>query len=186
MSESLSSRAAVVLAVAGAAARYPSEMSLSALSARDGLHPRISQEKPWLVLSVRSNARARNLSNLPFENHWLTYDKWHRAYDHVMVRGVRGRHLERRFLPERAIIIGNTWSILQDPVEYPEPDQFKPDTCPGRYFSDASLYIAVASILSAFTIEAPLDAQGKRVQAFKRNIKPRSKQMEELLHDIEV
>ncbi|KAJ7750432.1 cytochrome P450 [Mycena maculata] len=127
------------------------------------------------------------------------------------------------FIPKDAIVIGNVWSILRDPVAYPEPDQFKPERflkdgqldpqvrdpstaafgfgrriCPGRYFSDASLYIVVASVLTAFTIEPPVDGNGKPLKMspdmtggaishpvpFKCIIKPRSEQMAELIRDI--
>jgi len=68
-------------------------------------------------------------------------------------------------------------AILHDPVMYPEPDSYKPERflnpdgslrddpvlastfgfgkriCPGRHFVDATLFIAVASMLSVFNIE---------------------------------
>ncbi|KAJ7639327.1 cytochrome P450, partial [Roridomyces roridus] len=118
------------------------------------------------------------------------------------------------FIPKDSIIIGNVYSILRDPVEYPQPDVFRPERflkdgeinkavrdpalaafgfgrriCPGRFFSDASLYILVASVLAAFTISPPLDKNGKPEKMsinmaggaishplpFDATIKPRSK-----------
>lgn len=35
--------------------------------------------------------------------------------------------------------------------------------CPGRFFSDSSLYIIVASTLSVFSVQPPLDEQGNPV-----------------------
>jgi len=81
------------------------------------------------------------------------------------------------FIPKGAVVIGNTWATLHDPVLYPEPDVFQPERflspdgslrddpilmsvfgfgkriCPGRHFADAMLFISVASLLSVFNIE---------------------------------
>ncbi|KAF9492128.1 cytochrome P450 [Pleurotus eryngii] len=79
-------------------------------------------------------------------------------------------------------------SILHDPVMYPKPFDFNPDRflkdgeinpearhpnqasfgfgrrmCPGRFFSDGSVYIIVASTLSVFSIQPPLDEQGNPI-----------------------
>ncbi|KAF4566385.1 hypothetical protein EYR36_011811 [Pleurotus pulmonarius] len=89
------------------------------------------------------------------------------------------------FIPKGSIVVG---SILHDPVMYPKPFDFNPDRflkdgvinpevrhpnqasfgfgrrmCPGRFFSDSSLYIIVASTLSVFSIQPPLDEQGNPV-----------------------
>lgn len=91
------------------------------------------------------------------------------------------RHMGRRLfgvlIPKGALVIGNTWSILRDPILYPEPDIFKPErflnpdgtlrdnpilnsafgfgkrTCPGRHFADSSLFISIASLFAAFNIK---------------------------------
>jgi len=81
------------------------------------------------------------------------------------------------FIPAGALVFGNSWAILHDPVMYPEPDAYKPERflnpdgslrddpvlastfgygkriCPGRHFVDATLFIVIASILSVFNIE---------------------------------
>jgi cytochrome P450 len=67
-------------------------------------------------------------------------------------------------------------AILHDPARYPEPDAFKPErflnpdgsllddptlavafgygkrVCPGKHFAEATLFIAVASLLSVFDV----------------------------------
>ncbi|TFK36284.1 cytochrome P450 [Crucibulum laeve] len=93
------------------------------------------------------------------------------------------------FIPKDSIILGNVWSILHDPVAYPDPMTFKPDRflkdgtidptirnpmsaafgfgrriCPGRYLADNSLYIIIASLVSVFDIKSPLDSQGKLIK----------------------
>lgn len=68
-------------------------------------------------------------------------------------------------------------AVLHDPDMYPEPDSFKPErfldpngnfredpvltslygvgrrVCPGRHLADATLFIAIASLLSVFNIK---------------------------------
>ena len=85
------------------------------------------------------------------------------------------------FIPFRA--------ILHDAHTYPDPDAFKPTRyltpdglldqkapdpveafgygrriCPGRYFAHDSLFLAMANILAAFTIESPLDELGSIIK----------------------
>ncbi|KAF8486347.1 cytochrome P450 [Russula ochroleuca] len=84
---------------------------------------------------------------------------------------------EGLFIPKGTVVISNTWAILHDPVKYPEPDVFKPERfinqngtvredpvlassfgfgkriCPGRHLADATMFIAIASLLSVFNIK---------------------------------
>ncbi|EMD39273.1 hypothetical protein CERSUDRAFT_104492 [Gelatoporia subvermispora B] len=89
-------------------------------------------------------------------------------------------------IPGGTILFQNTWAILQDPEEYPEPEQFKPERylkdgkmnpdvmdpalvafgsgrriCPGRYLSDISLFINIASVLHSFKISPAVDLMGQ-------------------------
>ncbi|KDQ52205.1 hypothetical protein JAAARDRAFT_138959 [Jaapia argillacea MUCL 33604] len=91
-------------------------------------------------------------------------------------------------IPKGSIIFGNIWSILHDPMVYPEPEKFKPERflkdgklnpevrdpsvavfgfgrriCPGRHFSDNAMYSLTSSLLSVFDIELPLDERGQPV-----------------------
>ncbi|TFK36309.1 cytochrome P450 [Crucibulum laeve] len=93
------------------------------------------------------------------------------------------------FIPKDSIILGNVWSILHDPVAYPDPMTFKPDRflkdgtidptirnpmsaafgfgrriCPGRYMANNSLYIIIASLVSVLDIKSPLDSQGMPIK----------------------
>ncbi|KAF8880679.1 cytochrome P450 [Infundibulicybe gibba] len=98
------------------------------------------------------------------------------------------------FIPKGSVVIGNTWAILHDPEEFPEPDQFRPERylnsdgspnlerrdpqaavfgfgrriCPGRYLSDNSLYSYVSTVLATFDITPPLDADGRYVKVEDR------------------
>jgi cytochrome P450 len=81
-------------------------------------------------------------------------------------------------------------AIFHDPATYPEPDAFKPERfinpdgtlrddpvltslfgygkriCPGRHLADATLFIAIASLLSVFNITKGNGADGGEPDAY--------------------
>ncbi|CAK5282465.1 unnamed protein product, partial [Mycena citricolor] len=92
-------------------------------------------------------------------------------------------------IPAKSLVIGNTWAITHDESVYPDPDKFNPDrfllpdgqinpdvpfpdsafgfgrrVCPGKPMALASLYIAVASILSSFKISKARDINGNEIE----------------------
>ena len=81
-------------------------------------------------------------------------------------------------------------AVIHDPEAYPDPEQFKPERslnkdrshgtvrddpslslvfrvgkriCPGRHFVDATLFIVVASVLSAFSVTKAKDENGNEI-----------------------
>ncbi|KAK0211153.1 cytochrome P450 [Desarmillaria ectypa] len=92
------------------------------------------------------------------------------------------------FIPAGTTIVGNSWTILHDPVTYPDPGRFNPErflgvgkgspvfdhvsvafgygrrVCPGRFMAEGQLWVSVACILSAFDISPGYDKNGKPVQ----------------------
>lgn len=98
-------------------------------------------------------------------------------------------YVRRTGLFLKLALIDDTRALLSDPEFFPEPDRFMPEryltedrernlklrelttaafgqgrrVCPGRHFSDASMFITIASVLSAFNISAPPDKDGKPV-----------------------
>ncbi|KAF8505027.1 cytochrome P450 [Hysterangium stoloniferum] len=125
-------------------------------------------------------------------------------------------------IPAGSIVIPNSRSILHDPQLYPEPHLFRPERflegsdgrtsndpasngafgygrriCPGRNLGDASVWIAVASILSVFDISKAVGECGMQIdvsfaldplpgvvshpQPFYCSIKPRSPQKAALI-----
>ncbi|KAI0792973.1 cytochrome P450 [Irpex lacteus] len=108
----------------------------------------------------------------------------HRALEDNWFRG----HL----IPKDTIVIGNIWSMNKDPEIFPDYDVFRPERylednekvggalgdthqmghaafgfgrriCPGMFFADQGLFIAIATLLWAFDLRPPLDKQGKEV-----------------------
>ncbi|KAK7688871.1 hypothetical protein QCA50_007561 [Cerrena zonata] len=83
------------------------------------------------------------------------------------------------YIPKGSIVIGNSWHILHNPDDYPEPELFKPERylaadgsinpdvmdpsascfgygrriCPGRFLSLNALFLAMACTLHVFNIE---------------------------------
>ncbi|KZP29791.1 cytochrome P450 [Athelia psychrophila] len=92
------------------------------------------------------------------------------------------------FMPAGSIVIANTWAIMHDEKAYPEPFSFNPERfmkdgqldptvqdprmaafgygrriCPGRHFAMGTIWITLASILSAFNIAKAVDAEGRPI-----------------------
>ncbi|KAJ7720165.1 cytochrome P450 [Mycena metata] len=92
-------------------------------------------------------------------------------------------------IPAGSVVIGNVWALMHDETVYPEPNSFKPErflldgklnpairdpetvvfgfgrrACPGLHLATASLWITMASILSAFNISKALDDDGNEIE----------------------
>ncbi|KAJ7586754.1 cytochrome P450, partial [Mycena floridula] len=127
-------------------------------------------------------------------------------------------------IPKGSVVIGNSWGLLHDSDLYgPNTNDFSPERflsqdgqlnpdvpdpifafgygrrrCPGRYLSDAALFIAVANILHVFNITPPMNANGVETQlnakqkphvlappeTFKCIIQPRSKAATALVQNL--
>ncbi|KAJ3530716.1 hypothetical protein NM688_g7671 [Phlebia brevispora] len=119
------------------------------------------------------------------------------------------------------LVIGNEWAILHDEARYPDPHTFNPDRylteddkldptipnpeefafgfgrriCPGRFLSISSVWLTIASILTVFDLEMPIDQTDRRIkpscvytsglvsypEPFQCVFKPRSRQSELLI-----
>ncbi|PPQ99411.1 hypothetical protein CVT24_005398 [Panaeolus cyanescens] len=85
------------------------------------------------------------------------------------------------FIPKGTVVMGNAWSMMNDPTVFEAPSVFNPDRylknpelrspyeaffgygrrmCPGRFFSDRNLFALSSSVLSVFDILPPVDANG--------------------------
>ncbi|KAJ3802320.1 cytochrome P450 [Lentinula aff. detonsa] len=125
---------------------------------------------PYITAIAQEALRHNPVTPLAFP-HALTQDDIYEGY----------------FLPKGSIIMPNVWTILHNEEDYPEPNLFNPErflgpdgqispkvkdpataafgfgrrACPGKHIALASLWIAVASILTCYTIEPELDEHGK-------------------------
>jgi len=122
------------------------------------------------------------------------------------------------FIPKGTIVIGNTWYLSHNESVFgPDTDKFIPERflnpevkyptmafgygrriCPGRYFADNGLFIAIASLLQVFDILPSIDETGKEIPpvpdfgsaifsrpvAFTCRIVPRSSLAENLLSQV--
>ncbi|KAJ6545762.1 cytochrome P450 [Mycena capillaripes] len=87
-------------------------------------------------------------------------------------------------LPDGSIVMVNVWSILRDPLVFPDPLEFRPDrfindnravetvgsvfgfgrrACPGIHFAEASMFIAIASALAWCNISDPINSRGEKI-----------------------
>ncbi|KAF9895198.1 hypothetical protein FE257_000100 [Aspergillus nanangensis] len=102
----------------------------------------------------------------------------HKSEEDIMYRGY--------LIPKGAYLLPSLWWFLHDPNVYSDPDTFKPErylaplhepdpselafgygrrSCAGRYFADASVFIAVAQMLAVFHIGKARDAEGNEIDA---------------------
>ncbi|KAI0651028.1 cytochrome P450 [Trametes meyenii] len=152
---------------------------------------------PYVSALVREVLRWRPVTPLAVP-HRLTADDVYNGYH----------------LPAGSIVVGNSWAILHDEKTFPDPEAFIPERflnpngslrtemrdaesaafgfgrriCPGRHLACSSIWIAIASVLSTFTLSKPVDEDGHVVEPdggylsglvtyplpFKCEFKPRS------------
>ncbi|KAJ7909515.1 cytochrome P450 [Mycena leptocephala] len=87
-------------------------------------------------------------------------------------------------IPAGSIVMTNVWLILRDPVVFPNPQEFQPArflndpravevassifgfgrrACPGAYFAEATMFIAIATALAQCSISDPVDVLGSKL-----------------------
>ncbi|KAJ0414966.1 cytochrome P450 [Aspergillus carlsbadensis] len=123
-------------------------------------------------------------------------------------------------IPKDAYLLPSLWWFLHDPKMYSDPEVFKPErymaplnepdpgdlafgygrrACAGRYFADASVYVAVVQMLAVFRFEKLRNAQGREIEVkleaipgmvnkpkpFEFAVEPRSQRHVELLRRLE-
>ncbi|KAI0264199.1 cytochrome P450 [Gloeopeniophorella convolvens] len=177
------------------------------------LHPDAQKKAQAELDGVTGRTRLPNLDDrprLPFVDafckevlRWWTVTPL--AVPH---RTTRDDVYEGLFIPSGALVLGNTWGMLRDPLVYPEPDTFKPKRflnadgslrddcalsivfgygkriCPGRHQLDTTLFAMVASLLAVFDIKKKLDAEGREViypAPFPCDIVPRDEKARALI-----
>ncbi|KAJ1301803.1 hypothetical protein OPQ81_009031 [Rhizoctonia solani] len=84
-------------------------------------------------------------------------------------------------IPKGAVVMGNAWAMCYNSEVYPNPERFDPDRfrdpttpdppafgfgrriCPGQHFAEASLFMAIVTMLSIFNIEPAKDEKGNNI-----------------------
>lgn len=84
-------------------------------------------------------------------------------------------------------MLGNAWALLHDDALFPDPFYFKPErfgpdadpavteaidyafgfgrrVCPGRWMAQSFTWITIASVLAAFKLEKPRDANDNLIE----------------------
>ncbi|KAF9257841.1 cytochrome P450 [Marasmius fiardii PR-910] len=161
-------------------------------------------ELPYVTALVKESLRWKNVTPLGLP-HYLEVEDEYNGYR----------------IPANSLVFGNVWAILHDESLYPKPFEFKPErflvegklsfektrdptfaafgfgrrVCPGRHMAEASIWIAVASILKIFHISKAVDEHGNTIEPtyecrsvvvteplpFKCSIRPRSTEAEQLV-----
>ncbi|TDL27032.1 cytochrome P450 [Rickenella mellea] len=127
--------------------------------------------------------------SLPFLE-WVLKENF--RWNPVTALGIPHRAMEEdvyqgRRIPQGATVIANIWAMTHDESAFPDPFIFKPERyaegdgknaafdptdavfgfgrrqCPGRFFADAGLWLAMACILANFDISPCLDDDGNAV-----------------------
>lgn len=128
---------------------------------------------------------------------------------------------EGYFIPKGATLVASMWWFAHDPKYYHDAYNFKPErfdapyseqkpwdimfgsgrrVCPGRFFGDASVWLAVAQMLAVFNIRKSFDQEGREIEPQKQlegglfnslapfavNVTPRSEKAAELIRRLEV
>ncbi|VDC07377.1 unnamed protein product [Peniophora sp. CBMAI 1063] len=86
------------------------------------------------------------------------------------------------YIPKQSMVFANVWALMHDETVYPNPFAFEPErfiqkepqydptryvfgfgrrVCPGSHFAEASLFLNISNILSAFSILRPIGEDGK-------------------------
>ncbi|PBK75890.1 cytochrome P450 [Armillaria solidipes] len=105
----------------------------------------------------------------------------------VAHRSVKADVYRGYYIPAGATVVANTWAILHDEKDYPNPLVFNPDRfipedgkelqpnpiaafgfgrriCPGRYLAMNTAWIAIASIASTLSFAKAVDSEGRVVE----------------------
>ncbi|KIK93828.1 hypothetical protein PAXRUDRAFT_828579 [Paxillus rubicundulus Ve08.2h10] len=112
--------------------------------------------------------------------------RWHPVAPLVAHATTNEDVYEGMYIPKGVTILVNSWAIAHDAKTYPEPFQFIPErflkedgtltednvsyafgfgrrVCPGKYAADASLWIAIVSLLASFSFSKEKDEQGNDI-----------------------
>ncbi|KAI0717422.1 cytochrome P450 [Cerioporus squamosus] len=184
-------------------------------------HPEIMHKAQKEIDTVIGTSRLPTLSdrpNLPYVDAVLS------TFGSGLPRRITEDNVYKgMFIPKGTLVFGNNYNMVRDPAIFPNPDAFDPSRyleevdentarlrdvrnyvfgfgrrkCPGQYMIDASLWIAIASMLAAFDVAKARDDFGKEIEPeveydnsifttmkpFRYDIRPRSAQAVRLVRE---
>jgi len=112
--------------------------------------------------------------------------RWHPVVPLVIHATAIEDEYQDSYIPKGTTVVLNAWGIAHDELTYPEPFKFKPERfimedgtfiendfpfafglgrriCPGQHVADASLWIAIASMLATFDFLKAQDDHGNEI-----------------------
>ncbi|PPQ99410.1 hypothetical protein CVT24_005397 [Panaeolus cyanescens] len=153
------------------------------------MHPEIQKKAQAEIDSVIGPGRLPEFSDkplLPYIDAVLKETmRWHTVVPFgVAHMSTEDDEYDGYFIPGGTVVMGNSWSILNDPAVFENPSAFNPDRyfknpnlrhpheaafgygrriCPGRFFSDHNLFAITSSVLSVFDILPAIDDKGNTI-----------------------
>ncbi|KAA1476675.1 cytochrome P450 [Dentipellis sp. KUC8613] len=126
--------------------------------------------------------------NLPFvEAVYRETLRWHPVLPLSVIRAAYVDDIyDGYFIPKGTSLVANVWAMTRDPVEYPDPESFKPERffkpdgtlndddmryvfgfgrrfCSGKHLADATVWMGIASVLAVFRLIPVKDGDGNEV-----------------------
>ncbi|KAG8698355.1 hypothetical protein FRC09_007274 [Ceratobasidium sp. 395] len=150
------------------------------------LFPEVQQKAQAEIEQVIGSDRLPNLQDqesLPYINAIIQeVIRWQPVAQMGMPHRTTQDDIYRGYLiPKGTTVLGNVWAVTRDPDVYPDPETFNPDRyynqpappapgfgwgrriCPGQHIVEGTLFVAIASLLAAFTISKARDENGEEI-----------------------
>ncbi|TFK36152.1 cytochrome P450 [Crucibulum laeve] len=155
------------------------------------LHPHVQIKAQEEIDRLLGTGRLPGFSDRPILPYMECVVQESYRWNNAVPAGIPHRSLEDdiyngMFIPKGSIIVANTRGISMDEDVYSDPALFNPDRylpkphgnaepyligqfgfgrriCPGRHLADASVWIAIASVLATFSISKSVGDDGKEI-----------------------
>ncbi|KAF8815534.1 cytochrome P450 [Phlegmacium glaucopus] len=224
MEEKVAQNVAIVAYLGGADTTVS---TVKALFLAMALHPEVQKKAQAEIDAVVGPNRLPDFEDRPFLPYINAIVKesmrWHLVaplgFPHM---ATNDDEYDGYYIPKGTVVFPNAWSMLHDPKVFSDPMEYRPERflkdgklnpdvmdpssvvfgfgrriCPGRHFSDNSLYLNVSCLLAVYDIKPPVDDHGNIIKLkpefttgllsypvpFKCIISPRSPAAEALIKD---
>ncbi|KAG8792600.1 hypothetical protein FRC12_005539 [Ceratobasidium sp. 428] len=169
-----------------AGALDPPSNTLVKFTAAMVLNPQVQEKAQKEIDAVTGQNRLPTMSDrdrMPYvQNLILEVMRWHpvlpMALPHVCFKDDVYRGYD---IPKGTVLMGNLWAMSRDENVYKDAETFNPDRfldsnvpplpifgwgrrkCPGNHYGEASIFIAVASLLATYTFTPKRDGNGQEI-----------------------